>query len=162
MGLTGVVTIFVEEYKLILTMRKLYVLLALLTGGLFANGANSYLRVTLTDGKVEGYRLGEKPVITFSGDNMLVATSKVSSEYLRDDVKAVDFTVSLDGWDVNADCDVLYGYERHVFKCDRAEIYVYDMGGTLAAMGFGHVSLASLPKGVYIVKVNDKAIKIQR
>ncbi len=108
MGLTGVVTIFVEEYKLILTMRKLYVLLALLTGGLFANGANSYLRVTLTDGKVEGYRLGEKPVITFSGDNMLVATSKVSSEYLRDDVKAVDFTVSLDGWDVNADCDVLY------------------------------------------------------
>ena len=60
-------------------MRKLYGLLALLTGGLFATGANSYLRVTLNNGRVECYRLGEKPMITFSDDNMLVATSKVTS-----------------------------------------------------------------------------------
>lgn len=143
-------------------MRKLYVLLALLTGGLFATGANSYLRVTLNNGRVEGYRLGEKPIISFSGDNMLVATSKVTSEYQRDDVKAVDFTVSLDEWDVNADCDIMSRYEGHQFICAREEIHVYDMSGALVAMGFGRVSLASKPKGVYIVKVNNKSIKIQR
>ena len=143
-------------------MRKLYVELALLTCSLFAAGANSYLRVTLNNGRVEGYCLGEKPMITFADDNMLVATSKVTSEYQRDDVKAVDFTVSLDEWDVNADCDIMFRYEGHQFICAREEIHVYDMSGALVAMGFGRVSLASQPKGVYIVKVNNKSIKLQR
>ena len=143
-------------------MRKLYGLLALLTGGLFATGANSYLRVTLNNGRVECYRLGEKPMITFSDDNMLVATSKVTSEYQRDDVKAVDFTVSLDEWDINADCDIMFRYEGHQVICASDETHVYVMSGALVTMGFGRVSLVSQPKGVYIVKVNNKSIKIQR
>lgn len=144
-------------------MKLPYVLLALLTSGLAAHAANSYLRVSLNNGKVECYSLGDTPAVTFSGENMLIATPKVSSSYPRADVQAVDFTpVPARSEIVTADSEVVYTYDGNVFACEGAVIDVYDLSGAVVASQTDSVSLESLITGVYVVKVNNQSIKICR
>lgn len=144
-------------------MKLFYVLLALLTCGQAAEAASSYLRVSLNNGKVECYSLGDTPAVTFSGEHMLIATPKVSSSYPRADVEAIDFTpLPAMSEIVTADSGVVYTYDGRVFTCEGAIIDVYDLSGAVVASHSDSVSLEALTAGVYIVKVNNQSIKICR
>lgn len=127
-----------------------------------ATASESCLRLTLDDGTIEVYRLGEKPIIIFDNTDLIVSTANVSLGYLRSEVKSIDFISSLGIVDVTGERSIIYSYENGAIACDGAHINVYDLNGNEVVSRQDRVSLTPLPYGTYIVRINDKSIKIHR
>lgn len=143
-------------------MKKILLSIGILLCSAAAFAQGTALKLTLTDGTSDTYLLNEKPAITFSGSDMLIATPEISSTYPRADVQSMIFTDSPDSGIEQTGNDTLYIYTNNTFTCEGHQITVYTLSGAVEAIGFGSVSLAGLPKGIYIINVNNKSIKVIR
>ena len=132
------------------------------------------LVVALHDGETLSYVLSEKPVITFNGNKMLIESSKMmSSEIDLSEVKSFHFEIPNAIADVseNEVSFVRLGTNVQIYGLTEAEksIQISDMGGRATTAGVSiegttaNVNLASLPKGIYMIKIGNKqSIKVPR
>lgn len=140
-------------------MRKLLLILTMLAASA-AIHAEVALKLELTDGQTALYLLSEKPVVTFSGQNMEIATSEVQATYLRSDVARFTFEESTA---VEAiDVATVYSYSNGVFAAAGQQIAVYSLNGQLITKGADQVSLEQCAPGVYIVKAGEATVKIMK
>lgn len=121
------------------------------------------LKVSLTDGNSEIYSLSEKPKISFSGEDMLITSSTVSTTYARSTVSAITFQeISTSIANVKEGNNTIYRFNNDKFEAEGTEISVYSTSGALVAKGKDAVSLQSLQPGVYVVKAGKQSIKINK
>ncbi len=127
------------------------------------------------NGSVTGFSFSEKPVISYSGNELVVTTGSVTVQYPLDllhkiavegqieSVTAIDeitvpdteFSFSEEGTDVRGEKPgtPFYVFDMKGMKC--AE-------GTIDAEGKANIRLSSLPSGIYIVKTLSTSFKIKR
>lgn len=140
-------------------MKKFSVIMGLLLCCLMGRANPQALQITLLGGDTETFVLSEKPVVTFSGENMTVTSPLLSSTYLRADVQNMTF-VEAAGVKALPGHDTVYRFAGNIFSCEGALIRVFSTAGAQVAAGTGSVSLQELPAGVYVINANNKSIKV--
>lgn len=141
-------------------MKKIPIIITLLLAPLTAVPSNTCLRLSLSDGSGETYLLDEQPVLTYPGQNLLINTSKISTEYPREEVKKIDFIDDTNSSVEVQDMCTTYSFADNVVYCEGNEIQVYDISGQKVATGFDQVSLRELPSGIYIINIKKQTIKL--
>lgn len=127
-----------------------------------ASAQEKALRVELTDGKAEYFRLADKPVLTFEGENVKIASPALTSDYPRADVFSMTFVDASAGISAPAQGVTVYSYDGSTFSCPGNDITVYDLQGVRLADAAGSVNVSNFPAGIYVIRTNNKSIKITK
>lgn len=127
-----------------------------------ASAQEKALRVELTDGKAEYFRLADKPVLTFEGENVKIASPALTSDYPRADVVSMTFVDASAGISAPAQNATVYSYDGTTFSCPGNAITVYDLQGVRLADAAGSVNVSNFPAGIYVIRTNNKSIKITK
>lgn len=139
-----------------------------------ASAADSYtLVIELKSSALDKYLLADKPVITFTDGTVNVKSEKAQVEYAITDIARYYFvesgTDAIESLENDAAPAFSFRYINRdnisISGADKAE--VYNTGGqklseSKAENGVMTVSLSSLPSGVYVIKTNNKSIKIKK
>ena len=112
-------------------------------------------------------QLANNPVITFSGEDMVVTTDLTSISIPLADVDSYTFSDGTSGIKpVKSAPQFADGHIILSGMAAGAEVSVYTPDGRLFSRqradgsGRADISLASLPKGMYVVRTQDNSIKI--
>ena len=154
-------------------MKKLLLILILMSVGMTGLMAQNSLTVMLADGTQRVFQLSERPELLWEGDNIIISTATTELTVARADFKG--FNVS-DASAVeamkNGGSRVIIGAEGQL-KAEGlkagSKMVVYDAAGrqviqqTIAADGRVTVSFSMQPTGTYFVKIdNQPTIKIMK
>lgn len=143
-------------------MKKTLILLAAALSALAANAGNYALKVNLRQGSSATYILSDKPVITYSGNDVIIKSQGIEDSYLLSDVKSFTFTENGTSGIESVTDNVTYEFHDNVFTCEGQVITVYNLSGRKVASGSNSVSLESLDRGIYIVNTGNRAIKVMK
>lgn len=147
----------------------LALLLTLIPSVLFAQMKET-LHVQMTDGTETTFLLSVHPVVTFNNNQMVITSELQSIEIPYDKVMSFKYSTdnlsSISTPSMYLESDGEYVVFPEGTSIDDVSVYSID-GRNLPVQlkGDGHrtvLSLSSLSKGVYIVKVKNKSFKISR
>lgn len=119
------------------------------------------------------YDLGDKPVITFDGSNLVVKTDQASAEFPLATVVKYYFAESdpTGNHDATEQMDLVYATQEGVQLryCQPAmPVALYSVSGQLikeyktSDEGALEINLSSQSKGIYLIKMNNTTIKVIR
>ncbi len=126
------------------------------------------------DGMVMNYYFTDKPVVSYSGSDLVLTSSSVTVQYPLHTLRKM--TIEGVG-DATAIDEVVVPDTEFSFSEEGANVrgekpgtpfYVFDMKGmkcaegTIDAEGKANIRLSSLPSGIYIVKTQSTSFKIKR
>ena len=151
-------------------MKKLLLSAFALLGCLAASAADEALNLTMKDGSVHSFVLAEKPVITMGDGKLNVTTNDATATY---DLYEVSHYVFGDASTGIKGVGASEGVARHgdniVFRGVNVDgVAVSTPGGAVVSAAVSattdgtSVSIASLPSGIYIIKVAGATIKVSK
>ena len=155
---------------------KRYLLTALVLFAAVALWAQNTVAIHQADGQVATFAFTEKPVVTYSGNDLVLTTTKTSVQYPIYKLKKIDFNVSFDD---------LTGIEAAKEKADAqlrfrdgtltvhggeagSHVYIYNMKGMqvgkyrLDSNGNATIPLSGLSKDFYVVKSKRFTFKFRK
>lgn len=143
-------------------MKKIPIILsALLLSAMSAAAGETALRLSLRDGSSATYVLSDRPVISFSGEQMMIECDNASTAYNRSEVTSLAFftkgTTGIADAAMTADVLSYVGGELSAPGC---AIEVYTIAGVRVAAAFGNLSDSILAPGAYIVRAGRQTLKI--
>lgn len=150
---------------------KTILLLLLLVGGSTSVSAQTALVVMQKSGGSVYYSFDDNPKVMFSGDNMVISTSKTVVEYPIANLFSFSFDDMANGiLDINSDCANVKLTDNMIVVTGLADndvVSLYDVKGAKVASsksvgGVVSLSIGNLPKGVYVVKSKNVSYKIVR
>lgn len=135
-------------------MKTLSTLLTFLLVSTFASASTSALYVKQKTGRTVSYSFGEKPVITYSGNNVIIKTSNIQMEYPMADIANISFTgtptdvssIKITPLNPNG-LTRIYNSNGVLIKCYSKE---------------DSIDFDSMPNGTYIIKDGDITYKIKK
>lgn len=143
--------------------------LPILHGQAWADDATT-LRVTDAKGQFTDFLFTEEPVVTFSDDKLVVASDATTIEYPLSE--AVTFTIQGTATGITTATTVSNATFRLTADWVEAgglqpgeDMALYSLNGERLSktssdhQGRAQLSMATLPKGIYIIKTNHKAFK---
>ena len=152
-------------------MKKLLLSAVALLGSIAALAADDALNLTMKDGTTHSFVLVQKPVITMGEGNLYVSTDNATATYRLHEVSHYAFGDAATG--ISAATAAATGVVRQGdnivlggVSADR--VVVSSIGGAAVAAAVSTVdnatvvSLASLPSGVYIIKVGGTTVKVNK
>ena len=159
-------------------MKKILILLLFVLANAMMAKAQSNLYVYAKDGTTEEtIALADINKITFEGAN-LVVTPKVGSQKVipLTAVKSLQFAPNDATGLMNLQADAVAGpavtVQSGIVKVSgwdasrRASVYVYGVGGqqlySQSGWNGSDIDISSLPKGVYIIKIENQSTKIRK
>lgn len=157
-----------------LPMKKSFLLAAAAVGLGFSMQAQDKLVVTGNGGSTTSVEISKISAITFQGNVMLVATPDGQMTLPTDDINQISFELSMSGVDnINESLseNLSITNDRGVISVNAADgsaisLNIFDIKGQccMSVRGDGAVTADTsvLPKGIYIIKVNDKIVKYTR
>ena len=148
----------------------------LLVVALFAasavKGEDRTLNVWKSDGTVVSFSLDEVPVTTYTDGNLVIKTTKTTVTYPLEQVKKYTYSSVTDALFAPKSESATLSQDGEMLTFTglkpQTHISVYNVSGqlvrTLKARSLGKttVSVANLPVGVYVVKVNGVTYKITK
>lgn len=133
--------------------------------------ADKSLCVSFNDGTKVEFALATTPDISFADDMMTVKTTSTTATYelwkvttytYSDNATAINSVTSNSKAEFSVEGDYI------IVEAEKCKVSVYSINGTATNVttttvaGNTVVDLGSLERGTYIVKIDDKAIKITR
>ena len=153
-------------------MTKPLLLLASLLISLGMSARNGYLCVWKSDGQMISIALNDKPVTTFSGDDLVLTTSDMVTRFSFSEVKKYTYEGLADGITNVYPEGTVISYANNKLTVSNvtkdAELLVYHANGTLVlkttakADGQKVVDFSVYKKGVYVVKFSGLTLKFQK
>lgn len=143
-------------------MKKFLILTAFAIGCSMAYAENYALKVNLQDSSSAVYVLSDKPVISYSGSDVIIKCKNLEDSYSISEVKSLSFENNPASVMENVMESTEFRFIDNVFTCEGHEIRVFDMSGSMVASGIGSVSLETLRSGVYIVNAGNRSVKVIR
>lgn len=134
---------------------------------LAASAEGKSLVVTFSDGTKAEYALSTLPEISMANDKLSVVTTATTAEFDLYKVKTFTFTtssaissVAQRGYTISGDAIVFEGEatQTRIFSIDGKAVSV----APIISGGQTVIPLNGLGKGVYIISVNGKSVKISR
>lgn len=152
--------------------RLLFTFVALMFMATTLSFAESQLKVWKKDKSTVLFALSEKPVTTFRNNMLVIKTSTATVEYPLADVLRYTYEGVETGIEsIESENSVLYKQERDKLSLSNLKkgtvVYLYNANGNLLDIQKSDgntitVSIASRPKGVYIVKCANETIKLMK
>ena len=134
-----------------------------------ANAANGKsLFVSFNDGSKIEFALSTLPEVTFGDDKMTVKTTSTTASYELWKVSTFTYGTTTDIQKVTQDTQFAWEGDRIIVDGKANQVSIFALDGkavSLSPITTGDktiISLEGLAKGVYIIKINNKSIKIAR
>lgn len=151
-------------------MRKLYTILLLAC--CLSAGAQNAITVHQKDGKVANFAFSEKPVVTYSDNQLVITTTKTSVQYPLYLLQKIDFAMSEATAVEQVKTDAKFRFTDDTLYITGGDpgslVYIYGMRGTTEGQyriddaGNAVITLHRLSKGYYIVKTNHFTFKFTK
>ena len=137
--------------------------------------ADYHLVIEMNDTKKHSYSLEDNPVISFNNDILVIKTDKIELSYQISDIAKYYFTKEDTGISsVNGDVNnIHFNYTNTDFLliegiASEDNVNVYEINGRTCHVDIVRnsncitIELKTLPKGIYLVKVNNHSFKLIR
>lgn len=126
------------------------------------------LFVSFNDGSKIEFALSTLPEVTFGDDKMTVKTTTTTASYELWKVSTFTYGTTTDIKQVNQDTQFAWEGDRIIVDGKANKVSIYSLDGKAVSISpitsndKTIISLEGLTKGVYIIKINNKSIKIAR
>lgn len=146
-------------------MKKLILILLTLLSTISLFADNKSLIITFNDGTTQAFALAELPDILMENDKMIINAGNTTIEYDLYKVKTFTFGIP-SGIDNTTIQDVLKNGNKLYIPGTNNKIRIFSIDGKSVRLPnkltaeANVLDLAPLPKGVYIINVNGKSVKI--
>lgn len=126
------------------------------------------LFVSFNDGSKIEFALSTLPEVTFGDDKMTVETTSTTASYELWKVSTFTYGTTTDIKQVSQDTRFAWEGDRIIVDGKANKVSIYALDGTTVSISpiinndKTIISLEGLTKGVYIIKINNKSIKITR
>ena len=138
--------------------------------------AQNAVAIHQTDGQVATFAFSEKPVVTYSGNDMVLTTTKTIVQFPIYKLKKIDFDISLDDAtgvkDVEKEADVQFSFAGGKLIVSGGEtgsqVTIYNIKGVqvgqyqLDSNGNATISTNNLGKDFYVVKSKSFTFKFRK
>lgn len=155
-------------------MKKILSILAILFS--LPMYADHHLVIEINNSKKHSYSLEDNPVISFDSKRLIIKTDKIELSYQISDIvkyyfiKEDDTSISSINGDAN---NIHINYTNNDFIliegiAEEDNVNVYEINGRTCHVNITRsndsviVELKNLPKGIYLVKVNNHSFKLIR
>ena len=126
------------------------------------------LFVSFNDGSKIEFALSTLPEVTFGDDKMTVKTTSTTASYELWKVSTFTYGTTTDIKQVSHDIHFAWEGDRIIMDGKANKVSIYSLDGKAVSISpiinndKTIISLEGLTKGVYIIKINNKSIKIAR
>lgn len=155
---------------------RLITLSLLLTFSITAMWAQNAVAIHQVDGQVATFAFTEKPVVTYSGNDLVLTTTKTSVQYPIYMLKKIDFDVSFDDLtgieSVEKKADAQFRFQDGMISVvggeSGSQVFLYSMSGIKVGQyrldGSGHIDIPvqHLSKGIYIIRTKHFTFKFRK
>ena len=138
--------------------------------------AQNAVTIYQTDGKTANFAFAEKPVVTYTEDNLVLTTTKTSVQYPIYLIQKIEFQ---EEWFAPTDikptieeADVKFSFQGGVITISggvpNSEVFIYNIKGLkvrqyrLDEQGNTSISTTNLDKDIYIVKTKNISFKFRK
>lgn len=134
--------------------------------------AQNSVKLFLKSGETVSYSFSKKPVMTYSGSDLVVSSSKVEVVYPLCTISKMCFEYDITGIDKTTKADLRFSLSGNIIVVEgekaKTDITIYDLKGTAVKKsmtdgeGRTEISIYDLVKGIYIVKTVSVSFKIYK
>ena len=155
--------------------RPFLITLVLLSLALSSFAGERQVVIQFMDGSRSAFLLSEEPIMTFRSHQLNISTMNGSVSFELQQVEKFFFNedgeTSIKTKKDDKDLTISYqDKERLVIKLPQSKtpVRLYGLDGVnyqtsiMINGGFAEISLSSLPKGIYVINVNNRSIKINK
>ena len=154
--------------------RRVFLLLFLLHGFALGMMAQNAVEIYQVDGKVSTFAFSEKPVVTYSGSDLVMTTTKTVVRYPIYLLKKISFDVELDDADVVKDvkADEQFSFRGGTITVlggePNSQVYIFNIQGMKAGQyklddqGNATIPVSGLVTGIYVLKTKRFTFKFRK
>lgn len=149
-------------------MRKLLLSLLALFCSIIAKAEDKSLIITFSDNTTQTFVLSALPQITMANNKMTISASGTTAEYDLYKIKTFTFSGTTGIENIENNSSIITEGDRIIVEGANANVKIFSVDGKTATLKTTKLSnstvidISSLGRGVYIIKVNDKTLKISK
>jgi hypothetical protein len=149
-------------------MRKLLLSLLALFCSIVAKAEDKSLIITFSDNTTQTFVLSTLPQITMSNNKMTISAGSTTAEYDLYKIKTFTFSGTTGIENIENNSSIIAEGDRIIIEGANANVRIFSVDGkttTLKTTSLSNstiIDISSLGRGVYIIKANDKTLKISK
>ena len=149
-------------------MRKLLLSLLALFCSIIAKAEDKSLIITFSDNTTQTFVLSTLPQITMSNNKMTISAGTTTAEYDLYKIKTFTFSGTTSIENIEDNSDIKTEGNRIIIEGTNAHVRIFSIDGkpatikTINTSNSTVIDISSLNSGVYIIKANDKTVKISK
>ena len=149
-------------------MRKLLLSVLTLLCCIIAKAEDKSLIITFSDNTTQTFVLSTLPQITMSNNKMTISAGTTTAEYDLYKIKTFTFSGTTGIGNIENNSAIKAEGDRIIIEGTNANVRIFSVDGKSATLKTTNTSnstvidISSLKRGVYIIKANDKTVKVSK
>ena len=149
-------------------MRKLLLSLLALFCSIIAKAEDKSLIITFSDNTTQTFVLSALPQITMANNKMTISAGSTTAEYDLYKIKTFTFSGTTEIKDIENNSSIIAEGDKIIIEGANANVRIFSIDGkpatikTINTSNSTVIDISSLNSGVYIIKANDKTVKISK
>jgi hypothetical protein len=149
-------------------MRKLLLSLLALFCSIIAKAEDKSLIITFSDNTTQTFILSALPQITMANNKMKISAGSTTAEYDLYKIKTFTFSGTTGIENIENNSSIIAEGDRIIVEGANANVRIFSVDGkttTLKTTSLSNstiIDISSLGRGIYIIKTNDKTLKISK
>ena len=149
-------------------MRKLLLSLLAVFCSMIAKVEEKSLIITFSDNTTQTFVLSTLPQITMANNKMTILAGATTAEYDLYKIKTFIFSGTTSIRNIEDNSDIKTEGNRIIIEGTNANVRIFSIDGkpatikTINTSNSTVIDISSLNSGVYIIKANDKTVKISK
>lgn len=133
-----------------------------------AKAEDKSLIITFSDNTTQTFVLSALPQITMANNKMTISAGSTTAEYDLYKIKTFTFSGTTGIENIENNSSIIAEGDRIIVEGANANIRIFSVDGKTATLKTTSLSnstiidISSLGRGVYIIKANDKTLKISK
>ncbi len=133
-----------------------------------AKAEDKSLIITFSDNTTQTFVLSALPQITMANNKMTISASSTTAEYDLYKIKTFTFSGTTEIKDIENNSSIIAEGDKIIIEGANANVRIFSIDGKPATIKTTNLSsstiidISSLGRGVYIIKANDKTVKISK
>ena len=135
---------------------------------MIAKAEEKSLIITFSDNTTQTFVLSTLPQITMANNKMTILAGATTAEYDLYKIKTFTFSGTTSIGNIEDNSDIKTEGNRIIIEGTNANVRIFSIDGKPATIKTTNISnstvidISSLNSGVYIIKANDKTVKISK
>lgn len=135
---------------------------------IIAKAEDKSLIITFSDNTTQTFVLAALPQITMANNKMTISAGSTTAEYDLYKIKTFTFSGTTEIKDIENNSSIIAEGDKIIIEGANANVRIFSIDGKPATIKTTNLSsstiidISSLGRGVYIIKANDKTVKISK